>query len=640
MTIRGPWGSGVLGVCAVAGWLATGCVGADSGDASGGAGGESQPRRDAGPLLADQGPPPTGGTMDTGPGPAQTVDSGATGGTGGGDGGSTADVGLDGGSGGLAGDVGRAGVEADVGPGLPDAAGAGERCADHAVVDLTAWLARNPAYDGDTAAEPATLAASCGGAAGGEVVFSYDVERPLDRLVFRTDHPETRAPTVLYVRRVCDVVEDLACNRGSPEAPGTRVTLENVQPGRYFVIVDTGSREGGGPFRLSVDTTGAAACRDAEDNDGDGRVDLADPGCVTPDDQNEADPAVAPACADSQDNDGDGLTDYPADDDCAAAGGEREGPLCTAPYPLTEVGPEGGVFPVAFDFASAGLTLGSCGDGQGQEAVFVLHLDQPSRLRAGLRLGPNLGEMAFGTTYIRSACDDPRSEFGCVTENAQPIPFPHVPRLEPGDYFVFAEFGFNWAPQDVTIQPNMLFEVESLVRQCNDEADNDADGRIDLEDFGCARPVDDLESDDPPEPPACADGIDNDMDGAIDYPVDPNCAAAGSNFEAGCEGNALWQPVECAITSWVWSSDSRFGDLASAEENRVLYSGCTHDGQNPEGLCSLDGTGWVSVDSFPMQGCDATWWHIGGEFTGQCGGHDGDTVRHLVLSSDACWDYR
>jgi hypothetical protein len=578
-----------------------------------------------------------GGAGGAGDAPDATTPSGGAGGAGGSGGpGGAGGSGGAGGTGGTAPDADLPGTDAAVS--APDAL-VGERCAEHVPIDLGAWLAANSAYDGDTAPAPATLAASCGGAAGGEVVFFYDVERPLDRLVFRTDHPETRAPTVLYARLDCDEPADLVCNRGSPEAPGTRVTLENVEPGRYFVIVDTGSRDGGGPFRLTVDTTGAAACRDAEDNDGDGRVDLADPGCASPEDQNEADPVVVPACADGLDNDGDGVTDFPADDDCAAAGGEREGPLCLAPYPLVEVGPDGGVFPVAFDFAAPGLTQGSCGDGQGQEAVFVLHLDRPSRVRAGLRLGPNLGETGFGTTYLRTACDDARSELACATENLR-NPRIDLPRLEPGDYFVFAEFGFNFAPQDPNIQPNMLFEVESLVRQCNDGEDNDADGRVDLDDLGCTRPMDDVEGDDPAEPPACSDGLDNDMDGAIDYPVDPNCAGAGSNFETGCEGNPLWQPVECAVTSWVWSADSRFQDVDTAEANRVLHSGCMHDGQNPEGLCSLDGTGWVSVDSFPMQGCDATWWHIGGEFSGQCGGHDGDTVRHLVMSSDACWDYR
>ncbi|MEZ4470080.1 MAG: hypothetical protein R3F60_04580 [bacterium] len=57
------------------------------------------------------------------------------------------------------------------------------------------------------------------------------------------------------------------------------------------------------------------------------------------------------------------------------------------------------------------------------------------------------------------------------------------------------------------------------------------------------------------------------------------------------------------------------------------------------GYCSLDGTGWVSTEAVPMAGCDNSWYHLGGRFSGNCGGHDGDTVRRLVLDEDGCYDY-
>ncbi|MBI5509945.1 MAG: thrombospondin type 3 repeat-containing protein [Deltaproteobacteria bacterium] len=60
-------------------------------------------------------------------------------------------------------------------------------------------------------------------------------------------------------------------------------------------------------------------CGDGIDNDADGRVDLEDPAC-----QNLNDPSEQPECMDGLDNDADGLTDYPADPDCAAAGGASE----------------------------------------------------------------------------------------------------------------------------------------------------------------------------------------------------------------------------------------------------------------------------------------------------------------------------
>jgi hypothetical protein len=60
-----------------------------------------------------------------------------------------------------------------------------------------------------------------------------------------------------------------------------------------------------------------------------------------------------------------------------------------------------------------------------------------------------------------------------------------------------------------------------------------------------------------------------------------------------------------------------------------------------DGLCSLDGSGWVSTDSWDMEGCDATWLHIfPNDQTVNCGGHDGDTVRLLALGDEDCSNYQ
>ena len=115
-------------------------------------------------------------------------------------------------------------------------------------------------------------------------------------------------------------------------------------------------------------------------------------------------------------------------------------------------------------------------------------------------------------------------------------------------------------------------------------------------------------------------------------------AAEGS---ANCANNPLWQPVTCQVASWVWSNDRAYTDVPSAEANAALFTGCTHSGDgNDDGQCSLTGTGWISVDKWTMAGCDASWEHLGGNFTGPCGGHDGDTVRRLVTGDNGCYDYR
>ena len=58
-------------------------------------------------------------------------------------------------------------------------------------------------------------------------------------------------------------------------------------------------------------------CDDGIDNDGDGKIDLADTGCAWADDPSENEDGHP--CDDGIDNDGDGLADFPADPGCADA---------------------------------------------------------------------------------------------------------------------------------------------------------------------------------------------------------------------------------------------------------------------------------------------------------------------------------
>jgi len=59
-------------------------------------------------------------------------------------------------------------------------------------------------------------------------------------------------------------------------------------------------------------------CSDSIDNDGDGFIDMADPGCSNPNDDDETNAIVPkPACSDGADNDGDGKIDFPVDPGCS-----------------------------------------------------------------------------------------------------------------------------------------------------------------------------------------------------------------------------------------------------------------------------------------------------------------------------------
>lgn len=86
--------------------------------------------------------------------------------------------------------------------------------------------------------------------------------------------------------------------------------------------------------------TGPAACSDGVDNDSDGLIDLADPGCADAADTDEADP-VTPACSDGVDNDSDGWVDL-ADPGCSDPADEDE----------TDPPPPGSIFADGFESGS------------------------------------------------------------------------------------------------------------------------------------------------------------------------------------------------------------------------------------------------------------------------------------------------
>lgn len=96
------------------------------------------------------------------------------------------------------------------------------------------------------------------------------------------------------------------------------------QPGRVRKIVSaepsalTEDYPSTPPSGISADGT----CDDGEDNDGDGLVDLDDPGCDP--EREELRSELPPACSDGEDNDGDGCVDYPDDDGCEHASDPNE----------------------------------------------------------------------------------------------------------------------------------------------------------------------------------------------------------------------------------------------------------------------------------------------------------------------------
>ncbi len=201
------------------------------------------------------------------------------------------------------------------------------------------------------------LALSCG-TNGRDEIYRFIVDRPLARL--RVDTIGSALDTVVAVRRTNCTGTDLACDDNAAGNGDSRVLLNNVSQGEYFIIVDDKNLTGaynlnvqgelpggaactpGAPFYICTTgytcggTTGAETCRptvcnDLVDADGDGANGYPDdPGCVDISDNDEADTcfptpmAGCPACANDVDDDGDGFIDYPLDTGCLSAASPSE----------------------------------------------------------------------------------------------------------------------------------------------------------------------------------------------------------------------------------------------------------------------------------------------------------------------------
>ncbi len=461
-------------------------------------------------------------------------------------------------------------------PGCESAADADESGAcgpGHDAVDLNAWLADHTEYDGTLVGGTADFAGSCGGAAGPERIFQYRLGERVGALTFSTDHTETVNPTVVYVRSGCLDPVDVACNRGAEATPGTVARVERPDAGVYFVVVDTSSMAiGPGAFRLTVETTPAPACDNARDDDADGRLDLADPGCTGIDDNDETDEGPT-ACADGLDNDNDGQTDYPADPDCLAAGGQLEGPLCGAGVQIVEVAAPGGQYQIPLGVGDS-VVDSRCGVGVGVETVLAVAVQDASRVIVNVAADDE-GDFQVS---LRDVCDDGASEVNCdVGEFGRTLSFDQRTEGAGVLYFIVeaAADGFNFPSSGVTA----TVTVESLVTECNDEVDNDADALVDLADPGCERLNDTAEAD-PVAVPACFDGEDNDADGQIDFPADDGCIAAGDRSEeVTCDltDEVLEIPPGGGLIPVTYGAAVDFYDLSCAGSGPDAIAGFTLD---------------------------------------------------------------
>jgi hypothetical protein len=196
---------------------------------------------------------------------------------------------------------------------------------------------------------------SCG-ADGRDQIYRLFVTQPLVSLTVDTLGSDIN--TALAIRGgTCDGTTDLQCAVNNFGNMDSRVTINTVAIGEYFLIVDDQSTSSPTSYNLNVSGTLAAGgacnpsstsfictagytcgasstcvptvCNDMVDADGDGKNGYpTDPGCVDISDTSETDScpsgADCPVCANGIDDDGDSRTDYPNDLGCTAASGGTE----------------------------------------------------------------------------------------------------------------------------------------------------------------------------------------------------------------------------------------------------------------------------------------------------------------------------
>ncbi len=272
-------------------------------------------------------------------------------------------------------------------------------------------------------------------------------------------------------------------------------------------------------------------CSGQKDEDCDGLVDCSDPSCAF----DPACPARPESCNNQLDDDFDGLIDCD-DADCSNV------PLCIEKQNTCLTART--VFAQTSSSWTGDTTgqlsnfEGSCG-GDAGEAVFVLTLNEPSRLHID-----TIGSSFDTNLYVRAGNCSLGTELGCDDDGggfawSSALDFA---LLAPGTYYIFVDgltvdpsFGVDEGPYVLNV------EVGSLEEVCDDGVDNDGNRFADCVDPACedAPLCLSCAAGDPPRPEfgveLCTDGIDNDCDGVADC-QDDDCSANLALADECCDG--------------------------------------------------------------------------------------------------------
>ncbi|MFO8015577.1 MAG: hypothetical protein R6U32_00585, partial [Candidatus Woesearchaeota archaeon] len=285
---------------------------------------------------------------------------------------------------------------------------------------------------------------------------------------------------------------------------------------------------------INTSTTELPECSDGIDNDGDGLIDMEDPGCSSPQDDDESDGAV-----------------------------------CENHLEISQV--EVSTTPV-----QEGNTI-------------TLSSDSLNTIPFDINFTNTGASEVTNTDYTISMASEPTGEE--TSEGA------HISSIAPYSSIIEGQ-DFNSLPDPLLDGIyNMTIEAEGMdtrgclqndsfgffidlsplsAPECSDGIDNDGDGLVDENDPGCYDsgaydPQDDDETDTLPE---CADYFDNDNDGLIDYPEDPGCENTVDDDESDGQNQAPVVQLVYPFDGFTLShSDAGF--IYSVSDDNSMFVDCT-----------------------------------------------------------------
>lgn len=341
------------------------------------------------------------------------------------------------------------------------------------------------------------------------------------------------------------------------------------------------ARDAGNPPHInSIDCACVAyQCSDGQDNDGDGLVDLQDPGCPSPQGNNES--SATSQCQDGADNDGDGAADFPADFSCSArTDNDEANPKSQCQDGIDNDGDGAVDFPI--DFSCQGsqdndelLPRAQCQDGVDNDGDGTT--DFPADFSCQ-------GSQDNDELLPKAQCQD-----GLDNDGDGAVDFP-------------ADFSCQSAQDNDELLPRA---------QCQDGVDNDGDGAIDFpSDFSCQSAQD---NDELLPKAQCQDGVDNDLDTLVDS-LDPGCSNGQDNDEGG-DPARLGVSAECVFDNTDGTKAAVFSYLNATTESIAVAVGVSgtvtnafSPGSADRGQPTVFNPGAVrGVVAVPLTGDSLTW---------------------------------